>query len=89
MTQSSSDGDREELPTDSDEAFLSFVESVRRRPPRKGLPHKTFAELATEQGVGPIDIEDLMSKSPGPLYEGFEEDIRRMRRGQQPIGPRK
>ena len=89
MTQSSRDDNREELPSDSDAAFLRFVERLRRTAPRKGMPHKTFAELAAEQGVGPVDIEDLMSKSPGPFYEGFEEDIRRMRRGQRPIGPRK
>jgi hypothetical protein len=44
--------------------------------------------MAEEQGVGPINIDRLMAKSPGPFYEGFEEDIRRMRRGLPPLGPR-
>jgi hypothetical protein len=79
------------IPDDDDhlETLAELIERLRRTPPRPGMPHKTFAELAAEQGVGPIDIEDLMSKSPGPLYEGFEEDVRRVRRGLRPLGPRK
>ena len=72
-----------------DLGLAEFIERLRRRPPRKGCPRKTFAQLAAEQGVGPIDIDRLMAKSPGPLYEGFEEDVRRMRRGVTPLGPRK
>jgi hypothetical protein len=83
MTQSIPDDD------DRQESLAELIERLRRTPPRRGMRHKTFAELAAEQGVGPIDIEDLMSKSPGPFYEGFEEDVRRIRRGELPIGPRK
>ena len=80
----------ESIPDDDPpETLAQVIARLRRTPPRQGMPHKTIAELAAEQGVGPINIEELMAKSPGPLYEGFEEDIRRMRRGQLPLGPRK
>ena len=59
------------------------------RPPRGGGRHKTFDELCREQGVGPIDVDKLRELSPGPFYEGFEEDLKRMRRGQQVLGPRR
>jgi hypothetical protein len=68
--------------------LTALIERLRRSPPRKGFPRKTFAQMAEEQGVGPINIDRLMAKSPGPFYEGFEEDIRRMRRGLPPLGPR-
>lgn len=37
----------------------------------------------------PINPADFRANSPGPLYEGFEEDITRMRRGLPPLGPRR
>jgi hypothetical protein len=39
--------------------------------------------------VGPINVAELRALSPGPLYEGFEEDLKRMRRGLPALGPRK
>jgi hypothetical protein len=36
----------------------------------------------------PIDTARLEALSPGPLYEGFREDVKRMRRGLEPLGPR-
>ena len=36
----------------------------------------------------PIDLERLRALRPGKLYDGFEEDVRRMRRGLEPLGPR-
>jgi hypothetical protein len=36
----------------------------------------------------PIDLDRLRSLRPGKLYEGFEEDLKRMRRGLEPLGPR-
>jgi hypothetical protein len=52
------------------------VARARRHPPRiESLPP-------------PISALQLMELSPGPLYEGFEEDIKRMRRGLEPLGPR-
>lgn len=72
-----------------EEPFTELVARLRRRPPRRGLPHKTFDELADEQGVGPTDVDRLMALRPPPFYEGFEEDITRMRRGLPPLGRRK
>ena len=36
----------------------------------------------------PIDAAKLKALAPGPIYEGFEEDVKRMRRGLEPLGPR-
>jgi len=76
-------------PVSNDEPYelglTEFIEHLRRTPPRRGMPHKTFEELAAEQGVGPIDFDKLMAKAPGPLYEGFAEDVRAMRRGRPPL----
>jgi hypothetical protein len=54
-----------------------LVARARLRPPR-------FDRIAP-----PIDPVALIASSPGPFYEGFEEDLKRMRRGLPPIGPRK
>lgn len=74
------------------ETVLELVARLRREPPRRGEPpYKTLAEISAEQGVGPIDIEELKklrSNLAEPFWEGFEEDIRRMRRGLPPLGPR-
>jgi len=67
----------------------ALLERLRSRPARDGKPHKTFADLCKEQGTGPLDMDDFVAKCPGPLYEGFEEDIKIMRRGGRPLGPRR
>lgn len=36
----------------------------------------------------PIDADKLEALCKGPIYEGFEEDLKRMRRGLEPLGPR-
>jgi hypothetical protein len=36
----------------------------------------------------PIDLAKLRPLCKGPIYEGFDEDVRRMRRGLEPLGPR-
>jgi hypothetical protein len=41
-----------------------------------------------ESVAPPIDIEELRALNPGPIYEGFLEDVKRMRRGLEPLGPR-
>ncbi len=58
-------------------ALGEIVARARRHPPR------------LERIAPPINARELMESSPGPLYEGFEEDIKRMRRGLEPLGPRK
>ena len=77
----------EEMPDDF--TLEELIDRLRKSPPHPGFPRKTFRELCDEQGVGPIDIHKLMAKSPGPLYEGFEEDVRVMRRGGRARGPRR
>ncbi len=51
------------------------------------LRGKSVEELAREQGSRPFDIRSL-DNAPGLFYEGFEEDIKRMRRGGAPFRPR-
>lgn len=82
MTDTTTDDEPDEL------SLTEFIEQLRRTPPRKGFPRKTFEELMVEQGVGPVDVEKMKALAPEPFYEGFEEDIRRMRRGLDPLGPR-
>jgi hypothetical protein len=41
-----------------------------------------------ERVAPPIDWDEFLASGPGPFYEGFEEDLRRMRRGLEPLGPR-
>jgi hypothetical protein len=78
------------VPT-TDDAFAIYLRDLRARllsrPPRGGGRHKTFEDLMQEQGVGPINLAELKELNPGPFYEGFEEDITRMRNGLPPLGP--
>ena len=41
-----------------------------------------------ERVAPPIDAAKLRALAPGPFYEGFLEDVKRMRRGLEPLGPR-
>jgi hypothetical protein len=59
-----------------DKHVRPLLEEMRKHPPR-------FANVAP-----PIDIDDLMAHCTGGLYEGFEEDVKRMRRGLPALGPR-
>jgi hypothetical protein len=54
----------------------TLVARMRSHPPR-------FDRLAP-----PIDVADVMAHCTGGLYEGFEEDVKRMRHGLPPLGPR-
>ena len=36
----------------------------------------------------PIDMAKLRPLCKGPIYVGFEDDVKRMRRGLEPLGPR-
>lgn len=42
-----------------DRAFLEYVESLRKQPPRPGFPRKSFSEQAEEQGIGPLDWDEI------------------------------
>jgi hypothetical protein len=59
------------------EVLAEAVARARKVPPR-------FDRIAP-----PLDPERLLAMGPGPFYEGFDEDIKRMRRGLDPLGPRK
>lgn len=50
---------------------------------RKNCPPPRIENVAP-----PINLEELRALNPGPLYEGFLEDVKRMRRGLEPLGPR-
>lgn len=70
MTNVTSDAPPEEP---DDLSLTEFIEQLRRLPPRKGCPRKTIDEIIAEQGVGPINIERLMTKSPGRCTTDFEK----------------
>jgi hypothetical protein len=63
----------DEFPSDD---LRAMVNEMRRHPPQ-------FDHVAP-----PIDVDDVMAHCTGGLYEGFEEDVKRMRRGLSPLGPR-
>jgi hypothetical protein len=52
------------------------AEARRKCPPR------------LERVAPPIDLARLRPLCKGPIYVGFEEDVKRMRRGLEPLGPR-
>ena len=59
--------------------FLTdFIDQLRR----------TYPPQRIENIAPPINLEELRATNPGPLYDGFLEDVRRMRRGLAPLGPR-
>jgi hypothetical protein len=52
---------------------------------REARRHKTVEELASEQGVKPIEnVEDLFGGWPGEVDDGFEEWIREERQSHKP-----
>jgi hypothetical protein len=61
---------------EGDEFLRKFIADLRKRAP----PLVVLAE--------PINLERLRALRPGKIYEGFEEDVKRMRRGLEPLGPR-
>ena len=61
---------------EGDQFLTKFVAELRRRAPRPVVLGE------------PINLEELRALRPGRLYEGFEEDVKRMRRGLEPLGPR-
>jgi hypothetical protein len=67
--------------TPEERKFVEWVESVRNRPPRPGFPRRTLEQMAREQGVGPIKLEELEAivreadedddeDAPQPRFEG-------------------
>jgi hypothetical protein len=56
--------------TPEERKFVEWVESVRNRPPRPGFPRRTLEQMAREQGVGPIKLEELEAI----VREAWEED---------------
>ena len=71
-----------------EETFAHVVKRMRAALPPGHPDLKSFAEIAREQGIGPIDAKRMWALNPGLLYEGFDEDLRRIHRGLEPIGPR-
>jgi hypothetical protein len=63
---------------EADRLFREIVADVRRR----------YPQGTVECVAPPIDPEKLRALAPGPFYEGFLEDVRRMRCGLEPLGPR-
>jgi hypothetical protein len=60
-----------------------FAEELGKVVARARLVPPRFDRIAP-----PIDLERVRACRPGKLYDGFEEDVRRMRRGLEPLGPR-
>ncbi len=44
---------------EADAAFRAYLQHLRAQPPQPGFPRKTLSDLAKEQGVKPIDKEEL------------------------------
>jgi hypothetical protein len=61
---------------EAEKMLREAVARARRNPPR------------LENVAPPINVAELRKLCTGPIYEGFEEDIKRMRRGLEPLGPR-
>jgi len=59
--------------TPEERKFIEWVESVRNRPPRPGFPRKTLAQMAEEQGVGPINADELRAIAWEPDEDDDEE----------------
>ena len=59
---------------EADRIILEATALARRVPPRFEVKPA-------------IDLERLRPLCTGPIYEGFEEDVTRMRRGLTPLGP--
>jgi hypothetical protein len=64
---------------EAEEEMAEFIATLRR----------TYPPQHIESVAPPINLEELRECNPGPPYEGFLEDIKRMRRGIQPLGPRR
>jgi hypothetical protein len=61
----------------------SLTPAERRR---EALRSKTFEELAEEQGVTlPFDGDKWLAKGPREFEDGFEDEIKALRRGRGPI----
>jgi len=60
--------------TPEERKFVEWVESVRNRPPRPGFVRKTLAQMAEEQGVGPINPEELEAIVRAAWEEDEEEE---------------
>lgn len=62
-----------------DRAFLEYVESLRKQPPRPGWPRKSFREQAEEQGIGPInwnEVRAMLADVPWDDDDIALEDLR-------------
>ena len=59
---------------EADQMILEATARARQVPPRFEVKP-------------PINLARLRALRPGPIYEGFEEDVKRMRRGLPPLGP--
>lgn len=79
------------VPFDHPDYWRQRVAYLKSRLPPGDPDLMSLSDMAREQGKGPITLETLqeMGNSGLALYEGFEEDVTRMRRGLEPIGPRK
>jgi hypothetical protein len=42
-----------------DRAFVEYVEHLRRQSPRPGFRRRSFTEQAEEQGIGPLNWEEI------------------------------
>lgn len=42
-----------------DRAFLEYVESLRQQPPRPGCRRRSFRQQAEEQGIGPLNWDEI------------------------------
>ena len=63
--------------------YEEYVRELRKDVARARMHPPRFDRVAP-----PINAAELRALAPGPLYDGWLEDVKRMRRGLEPIGPR-
>ena len=63
--------------------YEEYERELRKAVARARMDPPRFDRIAP-----PINAAELRKLAKGPIYDGFLEDVKRMRRGLEPIGPR-
>lgn len=62
-----------------DRAFLEYVESLRKQPPRPGCPRKSFREQAEEQGIRPVNWNEVLASLVDVPFDDEDVPLRDLR----------
>ena len=83
---------RPTVPLDHPNYIPQLVAHLRSQFPPGHRDLRSISDMAREQGKGPVDwerINRILREEGDVFYEGFDVDLKRMRRGLDPIGPTK